>query len=114
MKSSAVKPGYVTIAICVMRCSCGLGKGLAVLIRRDADSANEVAAHAFRGTKAAARRDGRHGVVGLLELPARGLGADTFDVGTRRLTDLRGEHSSEMPWAHVGSTGQLRDAVHAT
>src|SRR5579875_2811247 len=110
MKSSAVKPGYSTMAICMIT---PLSEGFAVLVRRDADSTNEVAAHAFCGPEAAARGDGSDGVVGFLELATRGFGADSFDVGARRLADLRGEHPREMPWAHVDSAGQFGDAVYA-
>src|SRR5271166_6199099 len=113
MKSSAVKPGYVTIAICVMRCSLSSGEGFAVLVGRHPDASNKVAAHGFRGAEAAARSDRHHSVVGLLELAAGRLGADPFDVGARRLAYLIGEHPGEMAWAHRGAARQLADAVCA-
>src|SRR5271166_2661601 len=114
MKSSAVKPGYVTIAICVMRCSLSSGEGFAVLVGRHPDASNKVAAHGFRGAEAAARSDRHHGVVGLLELSAGRLGADPFDVSAGRLADLTGEHPGEMAWAHRGAARQLGNAMHAT
>src|ERR1700758_1947675 len=90
-----------------------LGKSLAVLVRRNADAANEVAPHGFGSAEAAPCSDCDDGVVGLLELPARGLGADAFDVVAGRLADLVGEHPREMARAHRRPAGQLADAVRA-
>src|ERR1700758_1750375 len=114
MKSSAVKPGYVTIAICVMPCSLSSAECFPVVVGWDANPSNKVAAHGFRGTEAAPRRDRGDGVFGLLKLAAGGLGADPFHVGARRLADFVGENPSEMPRAHRGAAGQLADAVRAT
>src|SRR6516165_9351706 len=86
-------------------------KGLAVLIRRNADAANEVAPHGFRGAEAAPGGDRDDGVVGLFELPARGLGANAFDVVAGRLTDLVGEHAGEMARSLRRAAGQGADCV---
>src|ERR1700676_3634160 len=99
MKSSAVYPGYNTIAICVIASSPWLGERLAVLVGRDADPPNEVAPHGFCGSEAAPRRDGNNRVIVILQLTAGGFGPDPFDVGARSLTDLVGEHPGEVAWA---------------
>src|SRR5438093_12976986 len=113
MKSSAVKPGYTTIAICVIAspllCEC-----LAVLVGRNAKPSNEIAPQRLSGAEAAAGGDDRDGVVGLLELTAGGFSADALDVGAGRLADLVGEQPGEVTRAHCGATGQLRDAVRTT
>src|SRR6516164_4836143 len=90
-----------------------LSEGLAVLVRRNADAANEVAPHGFRGAEAASGGDRDDGVVGLLQLPARGFGANAFDVVAGRLADLIGEHPREMARAHRRPAGQFADAVWA-
>src|ERR1700755_121786 len=113
MKSSAVKPGYVTIAICVMPCSLGSAECFPVVVGWDANPSNKVAAHGFRGAKTAPRRDRRDGVFGLLKLAAGGLGADAFHVGARRLADLLGKHPGEMPRAHVDSARPVANTVRA-
>src|SRR6202011_4222923 len=74
-------------------------------------AANEVAAHGFCSAEAAPRGDHDDGVVGLLQLPSRSLGADPFDVLTRRLADLVGEDAGEMTWAHCRPAGQFDDVV---
>ena len=114
MKSSAVKPGYITIAIWVMRSLLFQANVLRywsgeIPIRRTK----------LRRMVSAVpnpHRDGDRGdgVVGLLELAARRFGADAFDVGAGRLADLVGEHPGEVARAHRGETGQLGDAVRAT
>ena len=91
--------------------SSSVGEGLAVLVGRDADSANEVAPHGFCGAEPAPRGDHGDGVVGFLELPARGLGAHALDVGAGRLADLVGEHPGEVPRAHRRAPGELGHAV---
>src|ERR1700752_3688193 len=90
-----------------------LSESLAVLVGRNADATNEVAPHGFRGAEATSGGDRDDGVVGLLQLPARGVGANAFDVVAGRLTDLVGEHPREMARAHRRPAGQLADAVCA-
>ena len=74
-----------------------MGERSAVVIGGHPDASNEVAPHGFRAAEAAARGDGDDGVVGLLELTARGLGAHPLDVGRGRLAHLIGEQPGEMP-----------------
>src|SRR5689334_9232574 len=108
MKSSAVKPGYSTMAICMIP---PLGESPAVLVGRNAHSSNEVAPQRFRAAESAARGDRGDGVVGFLESSACRLGADSLDVRAGRLADLVGEKAGEMSRAHRGTTGQLGDTV---
>src|SRR5690348_15482252 len=87
------------------------GEGLAVLVGRNTHAAKEIAPHGFRGAEAAPAGDRDDGVVGLLQLPARGFGADALDVLAGRLADLIGEHPREMARAHRGAAGQVADGV---
>src|SRR5882757_644471 len=111
MKSSAVKPGYKTMAICM---SCLLGEGFAVLVGRDADPSNEVAPHGFCGAEPTPCSDHGDGVVGLHELPARGFGTYALHVCAGRLADLVGEHPGEVSWAHGRPARQFGDIVRGT
>src|ERR1700754_2097367 len=101
MKSSAVKPGYSTMAICMIS---PLGEGLSILVGGNAHSSKKVPAHRVCCAEAASRGDHGDGIVGLLQLSARSLGADALDVCAGRLADLGGEHPGEMPRAHRGAT----------
>src|SRR6476659_3755776 len=103
MKSSAVKPGYSTMAICM---NPPLGECFAILVGRNAHPANEIATQRLRGAEAATGGDHGDGVVGFLQLASSGLGADPFDVCAGRFADLVGEQPGEMPRAHGRATSE--------
>src|SRR6478736_6067556 len=122
MKSSAVKPGYNTMAICMVVSSSG--EGLAVVVRRDAHPSNEVAPHGFCSAEPAPRCDHGDGVVGLLELPAGRLvahadhpagvgcdGLDPFDesgiLSRRPCAETAGQHDGVDRLSGIGQ--RLRD-----
>src|SRR4051812_15370794 len=101
------------MAICMVF-SLSSSEGLAVLIGRDTQAPNEIAPHGLRAAETTSFGDHGDGVVGLLQLPTRGFGADALDIGSWRLADLDGEHPGEVSGAHGSAPGEVRNTVCPT
>src|SRR3979411_1248347 len=90
-----------------------LGECLAILVRRNAEPSNEIAAQGLRRAAPAAAADPGPGFAGPPQLAPGPFGADPLDIGAWRLADLVGEHPGEVPGAQRGATRELGHAVCA-
>src|SRR5262245_9938104 len=100
------------IAICMTALLSARERGTepaAVGARRDAERADEGAAHRFGGAEARAGGDGVDAVVGLLEAAPRRLDARRVDEARRRRADLAREHAREIPGAHRHAARERAD-----
>ena len=82
-----------------------------VCIGGNTDTTVERPPERFCGAQTAVDRDEIERGCRGLQLGTGGLDADPLDVTRRRLADLGGEHSAEMPAAHCRSLSEQIEAM---